>query len=208
MLTSSVILDIVLIAVFAVNVYLGVHRGLFRSLMEFASYLVSLFGAMLLANQFTPRMMDWLRPVLEAKISVAIGEYLESSLTDAGYSGLFADLLNRLTENGGFDQVAEVTTDILLETILYNLAYVLLFLIAFLLLVIALRFVIRMGDAVMKLPLLHQVNTIGGFAIGVLKGLLIVLLVLWIVESTGLLVSQEALDASWFAPFLLTLLPK
>ena len=36
MLTSSVILDIVLIAVFAVNVYLGVHRGLFRSLMEFA----------------------------------------------------------------------------------------------------------------------------------------------------------------------------
>ena len=208
MLGSSVILDIVLIAIFALNVYLGVRRGLFRSLMEFASYLVSLFGATLLANQFTPRMMEWLRPVLEAKISVAIGEYLTSSLTDAGYSGLFADLLNRLTENGSFDQVAEVTTDILMETILYNLAYVLLFLIAFLLLVIALRFVIRMGDAVMKLPLLHQVNTIGGFGIGALKGLLIVLLLLWIVESTGLLVSQEALDASLFAPFLLTLLPK
>ena len=202
MITSSVILDIVLAAILALNIYLGVRRGLFRSLMEFASYLVSLFGATLLANQFTPRMMDWMRPVLEEKISTAIGEYLANSVTEAGYSGLFADLLNRLTESGSFDQVAELTTDILLETVLYNLAYVLLFLIAFLILVVLLRIVIRMGDAVMKLPILRQVNTVGGFFIGALKGLLLMLLLLWIAESTGLLVSREAMDASRLAPLL------
>ena len=45
MITSSVILDLVLIAIVAVCVFFGAKRGLFRTLADLAAYLVALIGA-------------------------------------------------------------------------------------------------------------------------------------------------------------------
>ena len=208
MITSSVIVDRVLIAIVAVCVFLGAKRGFFRSLADLAAYLISLIGASFLANQFTPQVMEHLRPVLEGQVSQSITDYLTAlTTTDASYSGLLKGLLDTLTENGTIDDVANVAVEVLADTILHNMAYMLLFLAAFVVLVVVLKLVIRVVDTALKLPVLHQMNTLGGILAGAVKGLVLVLLLLWLNEQTGLLVDPQALRASVAAPFLLQLLP-
>mgnify|MGYP002802286002 FL=1 len=100
-----------------------------------------------------------------------------------------------------------MAVDVLADTVLHNMAYMLLFVVAFVLLVVVLKLVIRIVDSALKLPVLHQMNTLGGVLAGALKGVLLVLLVLWLNEQTGLLVTPQALEASVAAPILLQLLP-
>lgn len=207
MITSSVILDLVLIAIVAVCVFFGAKRGLFRTLADLAAYLVALIGASWLANVFTAQVMEHLRPVLESQVSQSITDYLTALTENSGYSGILKGLLDTLTAGDTIDDIANVAVDVLADTVLHNMAYMLLFVVAFVLLVVALKLVIRIVDSALKLPVLHQMNTLGGVLAGALKGVLLVLLVLWLNEQTGLLVTPQALEASVVAPILLQLLP-
>lgn len=207
MITSSVILDLVLIAIVAVCVFFGAKRGLFRTLADLAAYLVALIGASWLANQFTVQVMEHLRPIAESQVSQSITDYLTALTTDSSYTGILKGLLDTLTESGTIDDIANVAVDVLADTILHNMAYMLLFIAAFVVLVVALKLVIRLVDTALKLPVLHQMNTLGGILVGALKGVVLVLLLLWLNEQTGLLVDPQALEASVAAPILLQLLP-
>ena len=207
MITSSVILDLVLIAIVAVCVFFGARRGLFRTLADLAAYLVALIGASWLANVFTAQVMEYLRPVMESQVSQSITDYLTALTENSGYSGILKGLLDTLMAGDTIDDIANVAVDVLADTVLHNMAYMLLFVVAFVLLVVVLKLVIRIVDSALKLPVLHQMNTLGGVLAGALKGVLLVLLVLWLNEQTGLLVTPQALEASVVAPILLQLLP-
>ena len=112
MIASSVILDLVLIAIVALCVWLGARRGLFRSLADLAAYLVALIGASWAANQFSAQVMEHLRPVAEHQVSQSITDYL-TALTEAdvSYSGLLKGLLDTLTENGSVARGVCVTDE-------------------------------------------------------------------------------------------------
>ncbi len=207
MLTSSVILDVLLLAIFAACVSLGWKRGLFRTLAELVSWLAALLGAAAAANAFTPVVMERLRPVLEGQVSQAIGDYLQSLVDETGYEGLFGGLLESLTRGGAVDGMADAAVEILSEAVLRNLAYALLFLVSFVAIALLLKLAVGLVDRVLKLPLLRQVNAAGGILAGALKGLLLALLVLWLGETTGLLATPQAMEASVVAPILLKLLP-
>ena len=207
MLTSSVILDVLLLAIFAACVSLGWKRGLFRTLAELVSWLAALLGAAAAANAFTPVVMERLRPVLEGQVSQAIGDYLQSLVDETGYEGLFGGLLESLTQGGAVDGMADAAVEILSEAVLRNLAYALLFLVSFVAIALLLKLAVGLVDRVLKLPLLRQVNAAGGILAGALKGLLLALLVLWLGETTGLLATPQAMEASVVAPILLKLLP-
>ena len=207
MLTSSVILDVLLLAIFAACVSLGWKRGLFRTLAELVSWLAALLGAAAAANAFTPVVMERLRPVLEGQVSQAIGDYLQSLVDETGYEGLFGGLLESLTRGGAVDGMADAAVEILSEAVLRNLAYALLFLVSFVAIALLLKLAVGLVDRLLKLPLLRQVNAAGGILAGALKGLLLALLVLWLGETTGLLATPQAMEASVVAPILLKLLP-
>ncbi len=207
MISSSVILDLVILGIFLLCVWLGARKGLFRSLAELLASLAALVGASWAAGQFAQAAVGWLRPLLESSVSQAIEQYLAGIAGEEGYTGILADLLGRLTGQLSPDGIAGVAVDAMVDSVLYNIAYALLFLAAFVLLMIVLKIVIRAVDTVLKLPVLHQVNTLGGLLFGALEGLLLILLLLWLEERTGLLVDSRALDASLIAPHLVKLLP-
>ena len=83
----------------------------------------------------------------------------------------------------------------------------LVFLAVFLVFVLVLRIVINLGDLLLRLPVLHEMNTLGGILIGALKGVLIVCLILWLDSKAGVLLSPGAVQGSYIAPFLLKILP-
>ena len=95
----------------------------------------------------------------------------------------------------------------MVETLLYNLTYVIVFLAVFLLLVLLLRLIINLGDFLLRLPVLHEMNTLGGILIGAVKGILFVCLILWLDSKTGLLLDSSAVQSSHIAAFLMKILP-
>ena len=204
MLKSSVILDSIILVVLVLSVYIGARKGLFRSLAELVVYLVGLVGASLVSGALTDKVVELLRPVLESKVSDAISAYIADTLSDVPF-GSYLSGLDTVGDLAG--DASEEVVNLLVETLLYNLAYVLVYLAAFLAIVLVLRLVINMGDLVMKLPVLHEMNTLGGLLIGAVKGLVLVCLVLWLDGKTGLLLSSGAVNGSHIVPLLTGLLP-
>ena len=194
MLQSSAILDGIIVGIFALSVWIGGKKGLFRSLAELVVYLVGLVGASLAAGQWTKYVVDLLRPALESQVSQALSDYISGALEEVPFGSAIAGLEN-LGELAG-DAAAEAV-DLLAETLLYNLAYV----------VLALKVVINLGDFLLRLPVLHEMNTLGGILIGALKGVFVVCLILWLDSKAGLLLAPGAVQGSYIAPFLMKILP-
>ena len=204
MLQSSAILDGIIVGIFALSVWIGGKKGLFRSLAELVVYLVGLVGASLAAGQWTKYVVDLLRPALESQVSQALSDYISGALEEVPFGSAIAGLEN-LGELAG-DAAAEAV-DLLAETLLYNLAYVIVFLAVFLLVVLALKVVINLGDFLLRLPVLHEMNTLGGILIGAVKGVFVVCLILWLDSKAGLLLAPGAVQGSYIAPFLMKILP-
>ncbi len=198
MLTSSVIVDIVILGIVALSLLMGARRGLFRTLAELISTIAAYVIASLLTGGLAAAAAEWLRPIAEERLSALVSEYLSGALEKAP-AFLTAGVLEEFLERA--------VPEAIVEQGLYNIAYALVFVAVFLLALIALRILIRMVDTVLKLPLLHEVNTLGGAAAGALKGAVLVGLLIWLARRTGLLVSPEALAGSLLAPLWLRFLP-
>ena len=204
MLRSSVILDVAIAAVFVLSVWLGAKKGLFRSLAELAVWLVALTAASLAARGLTGRVVELLRPALESRVSEALSGYVSGALEEVPF-GSALEGMEGIGDLAG-DAAAEAV-EVLAETLLYNLAYVLVFLLVFLLVVIVLRLAINLGDLVLRLPVLREMNTLGGILVGAVKGVFVVCLILWLNGKTGLLLDRGAVQGSCIAPFLMKILP-
>ena len=204
MLQSSVILDVAIVLIFALSVWIGAKKGLFRSLAELVVYLVGLVGANLAAGGLTDRVVDLLRPVLESQVSEAITDYISGTLSELPFGEALAGLENVGDLTG---DAAAGMVDLMVETLLYNLTYVIVFLAVFLLLVLLLRLIINLGDFLLRLPVLHEMNTLGGILIGAVKGILFVCLILWLDSKTGLLLDSSAVQSSHIASLLMKILP-
>ena len=205
MIASSVILDLAILGIFLLCLWLGARKGLFRSLADLAASLAALVGASWAAGYLAQTAVEWIRPLLEERVTGAIEGYLAQAAGGEEYAGILADLLVRLS--GQIPPEGAGAVEALADLVLGNIAYALVFLGAFVLLMVVLKLVIRAVDTVLKLPLLHQANTLGGLLFGALEGLLLILVLLWLEERTGLLVDSRALEGSLLAPYLVNLLP-
>ncbi len=197
MLTSSVILDVVIAAIVLLSIYLGAKRGLFRTLAELVSYIVAYVATTILAGRLADLAVEWIRPIAESKLHEMVSDY---------FSGLREDLPAFLSI-GELVDMDTLDMSPFIEQGLRNLAYMLSFVVIFIVVLLLLRLLIRAVDLVTKLPVIHQFNALGGLLIGAAKGLLIVFLLLWIARETGLLISQTAMEQSYFVPILQRLLP-
>ena len=178
MLTSSVIVDIVILGIVALSLLMGARRGLFRTLAELISTIAAYVIASLLTGGLAAAAAEWLRPIAEERLSALVSEYLSGALEKAP-AFLTAGVLEEFLERA--------VPEAIVEQGLYNIAYALVFVAVFLLALIALRILIRMVDT--------------------LKGAVLVGLLIWLARRTGLLVSPEALAGSLLAPLWLRFLP-
>ena len=74
-----------------------------------------------------------------------------------------------------------------------SVAYGVLFILSFLLLLLMLHVLVGAMDLVMKLPLLHGLNSLGGGALGLVEGALVLFLAVWAARRLGVSFETEAL---------------
>lgn len=189
----SLVLDLLILILFAANVYAGWKNGFIRTVLRTCSTLISLIVSYL----FSPMLSDFLcEKFLNETVTKRVGEGLHRLMTSGNEAidihklfedtpQAFIDLLNgfgiELQElqtkfadaiQAGSETLLEDVTAYIAEPIVHMISVAVAFLILFVVCNLALHLACFFLDTVCHLPMLKQMNELLGLLLGVLTGLL------------------------------------
>ena len=202
-MTTPVIIDIVILIVLVVFTVLGARRGLLCSLAGLVILAVALVGANLVSTALTEPAVELLSPLverrMEKKVDAALAEREEQSenltieelLELVGVDSKRLDDLAGRAHNAVRDEGVDIAMAVV-ESLAYSFIHALLFGLTFLVLLAVLKLVVGALDLMLRLPVLRTLNRTGGAMIGLLQGLVVVILVLWVASRLGYPVEQLA----------------
>lgn len=208
-MTTAVIIDAIVVVVLLVFTIRGARQGLVRALAGLVMVIVALVGAGMIAATFSGPAAKLVAPVIqkhitsrvEEAITVQTGAALEEAGEETQMEGLLAllgldeDVRNSLAEQAE-ERVRETGASIVsavVESLVGSIAYGVLFILAFLALLLLLHVLVGAMDLVMKLPLLHGLNSLGGGVLGLAEGALVLFLAVWAARRLGISFETETL---------------
>lgn len=204
MTITALLPDLIAAAVLILFCVLGAKKGMFRTFSGLLSILISLFGAMLLANYGAQLISDFLVPGLQPMVEEKLAEILADSAAngelDLGVLGLIPGVQSLVESTAG--ALAETLAPAVAKEVAYALAWVVLFVVGFVACKLLCKLVLLLLDMVDQLPGLHFLNHLIGAVLGLLKGFLLLVLVvavlLWLDVLPEHLVEQTVL-LNWLA---------
>ena len=200
-MTTPVIIDIVILVVLVVFTVLGAKRGLLQSLAGLLIIVAALVGASAAANVLTDPAMEILSPLvergIEKKVDVAMAEQsvtventsVEELLELIGVDDKVLDDLAQRAHDAVRDKGVDIAMAVV-ESLAYSVIHALLFALAFLTILIVLKLIVKALDLVLLLPVLRTLNRTGGALIGLMEGLLVLALAVWLARHFGYPVEQ------------------
>jgi ABC-type multidrug transport system fused ATPase/permease subunit len=229
-MTTPVIIDAVAVAILAFFVLWGAHQGLLRSLAGLLTIVVALVGAGLIAGALADSAARLAGPLVEERIRTQVDEAItaqssqkvempeldveggdeEFDIQDLlALMGLDQDVRDSLTEEIQEKAVDAGTTiaTAVVESVVRSVLYGVVFLLSFLALTVLLKLAIGALDLVAKLPGLHLLNTLGGAAAGLVQGVVLAFLAIWIARRLGVSFETETVAQTHILHFFTTNTP-
>ena len=209
-MTTPVIIDIVVIVVLVGFTIYGARRGLLRALASLLVVIVALVGAGIVAATFTRPVTKLVTPLIadhiEKKLDAAMEENAQAPISQSdgddssvedllALLGLDQEVRESLAEQAREDTgvtIAMAVVESLAQSIIYGVLYI----VSFVGLSILLRVLLRAMDLVLQLPGLHLLNSLGGAAVGLVEGALLLFLVVWVLRRLGVSFETEALASA------------
>ena len=209
-MTTAVIIDAIVVVLLLAFAIRGARQGLVRALAGLVMVIVALVGAGMIAATFSGPAARLAAPVIQKHITSRVEEAMAVQTGSApeeetGEEPRVEDLLALLgldedVRSSLADQAEERIRDTgasivsaVVESMVGSVAYGVLFILSFLLLLLMLHVLVGAMDLVMKLPLLHGLNTLGGGALGLVEGALVLFLAVWAARRLGISFETEAL---------------
>ena len=209
-MTTAVIIDAIVVVLLLAFAIRGARQGLVRALAGLVMVIVALVGAGMIAATFSGPAARLAAPVIQKHITSRVEEAMAVQTGSApeeetGKEPRVEDLLALLgldedVRSSLADQAEERIRDTgasivsaVVESMVGSVAYGVLFILSFLLLLLMLHVLVGAMDLVMKLPLLHGINTLGGGALGLVEGALVLFLAVWAARRLGISFETEAL---------------
>lgn len=194
----SLLLDLVLLGLLVFSFVMGVRRGFLLSLCSLLAVLVALLGGWYLAAH-------WSQP-LEERLEPVILETLTQQEAEEETTSPLPDNLPQALQ----DQAAQTAQDWKNATLAQAAAFlagaaakVILFLAGFFVVLLLWNLLFHALNLVAKLPGLHGLNKFFGGALGLVKGLLLLMLARWVLcDLLGWIPADVTRDS-----ILLSLLP-
>ncbi|MGN0467940.1 MAG: CvpA family protein [Acutalibacteraceae bacterium] len=210
------IIDIILVAIFALIVAVAAKKGFFLTLFELAAYIISAAAAKLFSASFAPTVFEnYFSSPIRKNISQQIGDIAQKDLSKEIEASLdkIPEQLNGILQLIGIDKESIMTQvsnsdfsgknviDNIMDNVVSPIAVAVIQTILFIIIVVVLTFVLRLiikllDRFIKKLPVIKRVNTGLGATLGVLKGLIVVTLVALVVGSlSGITKSQAFVES-------------
>ena len=164
------IVDIIIIAIMALSIFLGYRKGLIELGVSLCAVIIAVVATLILYKPITNIIVN--ATSLDETIQQTIIEKVSTIETEAEIEQIE-------------DQVATEISRNIIKTGVIIILYVAIR--------IALRFVTALANLVAKLPVIDQVNKIGGILFGAIRGVLLIYIVLLIISFIGQVNSQNKL---------------
>ncbi len=185
----AIIFDFVIIVIIALFTFLGYKQGLVKSAIKILSFFIAIIVSLVLYKPLSNVIIS--NTSIDDNIKNAIIEKIkpegiekDEEITIEGNMNF--DILKGTTSNT-IEGIADVFTVKLIETITL--------LMIFIIIKIVLRFVSVLTDIITKIPLLKQVNKLGGLIYGVLRGVILVYTILLVVYLITPLLSKTVVES-------------
>ena len=213
-MTTPVIIDIVVAAVLLGFAVYGGKRGLFRALSGLLAVVVALVGAGIIAATFTTPVTKVVTPLIAGHIEEKVENAMAGQSAGSGVQmpeadtedpsaiqdllailGLDDEVRSRLAEEVQ-EKVRDTGASIaaaVVESMARSFIYGTLYILSFAVLLLLMKVLIGAMDLVLKLPLLRGLNTLGGAAVGLVEGALLLFLAVWVLRRLGVSFESEAL---------------
>ena len=168
----NIVVDLIIVAIILLSTFLAYRKGLVTLAIQFVTVIIAIVFTLLLY-----------KPVSNVIINITgIDEAIQNAILEEAN-----DIMTNDKE--GANQVVETIQNNMLpetaRTISVNIIEGAVILILYIVIRIALKFVTALANLVAKLPILNQLNRLGGIIYGVLRGLLIVYVLLLLVNLSG-----------------------
>ena len=200
----GIILDIILVAIIAINVFICYKKGLVKLAVGLIAVLLSVILAVLLYKPVSNIIIN--NTELDEKIKSAITENFvnEEETTEETEDNGFMKYIEKYVEdpiNKTKNEIVIEASGVIATKLIDIIAMVLIFIVARLVLIL-LTFV---TDMITSLPILKQFNELGGILYGLIKALLIIYVLLaiafFIVYTTGSTGLADAIANSFITKF-------
>ncbi len=223
------VIDLILLAVLLLCAWNGYKKGLIMEIGAMVCLAVSLYAACMLANTFSYEVVFALEPFaggyIESVMTEQAPERLDYDLTEYSINDIVAEDPSKIHDiaKATFEclGVYEVTADELAEdvqaymdenevplktavidvtcnTVVYAAAVALIFLI----ILIFLTVLGNIPNLTFHLPNMEEVDEIGGALMGLLRGVVLCMLAVWVLKFSGLVIGEETLSNTILAKLL------
>lgn len=168
----SIVVDIMIVAIILLSTFLAYKKGFIALAIQLVAFVIAIILTLLLY-----------KPVSNVIINVTgIDEAIQNAILEEAN-----DIMTNEEENA--NQVIETIQNNMLpetaRTISINIIEGAVILILYILIRIALKFVTALANLISKLPILNQLNQLGGIIYGILRGVLIAYILLLLVNLSG-----------------------
>ena len=168
----GIVVDFIIVAIILLSTFLAYRKGLITLAIQLVAVVIAIVLTLLLY-----------KPVSNVIINgTGIDETIQNAILEEAN-----DIMTN--EERGANQVVEtIQNNMLPETaraISINIIEGTVILVLYIVIRIALKFVTAIANLVSKLPVLNQLNQLGGIIYGILRGVLIVYVILLLVNLSG-----------------------
>ena len=221
-MSAPVIMDIAAAAVLLLFLVLGARAGLIRSLAGLVIVVVALVGAGMIAATFADPAAKLAAPMIEKAVTQKVEEAItaETGMLDTERAdpeigevlsmlSLDEEVKENITnraEQTIRDTGASVISAVV-ESLCRSVIYGLLYIFAFLGLWLLLHVLAKAMDLLARLPGLSSLNALGGAALGLVKGVLVLFLAIWAARRLGVSFETEEVAQTYILQFFATHTP-
>lgn len=221
-ISIPVIVDIVLLLIILLCAWRGFRTGLISGILAVCAVLFSFYAADILADTYSGEFTKMLEPFVSGLVdsaSVSAEDYFTEKGKEPGVYEMTEKVLDSMgimksAKENIAKEIAEETTDTghllrnaIVEKLCVIAAYVITYVIMFILLIIIFGVIGNLFNLSFRLPGLELVNSVLGTLLGIAKGLLYVFAIAWLLRFTGLLLSEEKVDATFLLSRLMEKCP-
>lgn len=185
----GIVVDLIIIAVLLMFIFIGYKKGLTGSLIKLLSFIIALILAFVLYKPVASMIIK--NTQMDENIKITITNTLggeKKTNTDAE-NKMPSKMVENITSEieNATEEAKTVIIDETAKTIINVTSGIIVFIAVRLILVIVSLFV----NQITKLPIIKQVDKIGGIAYGAIEGLIIVYIILSIISLTSVIWSDN-----------------
>lgn len=183
-----ILVDLIVVGIIALFTFLGYKQGLVKAAIKILSFFIAIIVALLLYKPISNVI------VKNTQIDENITNTIMEKITPEGISS--KDEVE-MTDNLAIKLVGEATSTIeeISNAFAIKLIEVCVLLLLYIVIKIALRFILALTDIITKLPLIKQINKLGGTIYGVVKGAIMVYVILGVIYLIAPIMNKNVTGA-------------